>query len=169
LFERTIMPFLYQAPFDYLIKTLKFQRRRALAPLLADLLGDVLADTMSQEALPECIIPIPLHPRRLRERGFNQALELARPLARRFKLPIFADTIERSRYTVPQIELSFSARINNLRDAFVVTGSAMPSHIAIIDDVVTTGSTVNEVARILHNAGAERIQVWACARTIYGD
>lgn len=160
-FDRTITPFLYQPPVDYLIKALKFQHRLAMAPLLAGL----LADAVDMNDLPEIIIPVPLHPRRLRERGFNQALELAEPLARRWRLPVATNIVKRIRHTLPQSELSFTARASNLRDAFMVSGALNYRHVAIVDDVVTTANTVNEVARLLRTAGVERIQVWACART----
>jgi ComF family protein len=163
LFEQTIAPFLYRSPLDYLIKALKFNQQLAIAPVLADLLGDAVEH--DSDALPQCIIPLPLHPRRLRQRGFNQALELAIPLAGRFRLPLSTDVLRRSRHTPPQAELSLAARATNLRDAFTPAKTVPFRHIAIVDDVITSGSTVNEAARVLRRAGVEQIQIWACART----
>jgi len=160
-FERCLAPFAYQAPLDRLLQDLKFNRRLALARTLGRLMARWLADHTN--SLPECLMPVPLHPTRLRERGFNQSLELARPIARRLGLPLDIHGCQRLRNTLPQAELSARQRHGNLKGAFGVK-EAVAGHIAIIDDVMTTGSTVRELARTLRKAGARRVDVWVCAR-----
>jgi ComF family protein len=110
------------------------------------------------------LIPVPLHPVRLRERGFNQALELARPLSQRLHLPLEPHVVQRCRHTRSQSELSGSARRQNMRHAFRLIAPLPYQHVALIDDVVTTGSTLNELARTLRQSGVKTIQIWAVAR-----
>jgi len=160
-FERCLAPFAYQAPLTHLLQDLKFNRRLALARTLGRLMAEWLADR--GDGLPERLMPVPLHPARLRERGFNQSLELARPIARRLGLPLDIHACQRLRNTPPQAELSAKQRRGNIKGAFGVKGT-LAGHIAIIDDVMTTGSTVREMARTLRKAGAERVDVWLCAR-----
>lgn len=115
-------------------------------------------------ALPECVLPVPLHWRRLQRRGFDQGLEIARVLARQLRLPLLA-TLRRQRYTVSQQGLSRAQRRRNLQDAFVLH-KPLPYHrVAVVDDVLTTGSTATEIARVLQAAGAAEVHVWALART----
>ncbi len=160
-FERCLAPFAYQAPLDHLLQDLKFNRRLALARTLGQLMAQWLAG--QAPPLPGRLMPVPLHPARLRERGFNQSLELARPIARRLGLPLDIHGCQRLRNTPPQAGLSARQRHGNLKGAFGVKGT-MAGHVAIIDDVMTTGDTVQELARTLRKAGAERVDVWVCAR-----
>lgn len=162
-FARTLAPFLYRSPLDFLIQDLKFHARLTTARLLGGLLSEALE--RQGGPLPECIIPVPLHPTRLRERGFNQALELARPVARRLDIPLLSDRVKRIRLTPAQSQLDLNARRENLRGAFFINRAIQARHVAIFDDVITTGSTVLELARVLRKAGVEEIEVWACART----
>lgn len=159
-FDVACIPYRYDYPLDYLIKILKYQRRLSVARLLGGLLAEAVAD----EPLPDCIIPIPLHPSRLRLRGFNQSLELARPVGRRLGVAVAVDCLHRLRPTPPQVGRDAGARRANLHGAFAVHG-VPPPRVALLDDVVTTGSTVDEAARILRAAGTEEIRVWAVART----
>lgn len=116
-------------------------------------------------ALPERLICVPLHPQRLRERGYNQALELAKPLARALRIPLDADALIRLRHTSAQTGLDAKARRRNLHAAFAVADPArLPAHVAVIDDVMTTGTTLRECARVLRQAGVARVDVWALAR-----
>lgn len=162
-FERCLAPFAYQAPLDYLLQDLKFNRRLAPARTLGRLMAEWLATHMT--SLPDRLLPVPLHPARLRERGFNQSLELARPIARRLKLPLDIHSCQRLRNTRPQAELSAKQRHGNLKGAFGVRRK-LTGHVAIIDDVMTTGGTVQELARTLREAGAEQVEVWVCARAV---
>lgn len=161
--ERAFAPLLYQPPVDYLIKELKFNGRLACARLLGEWLGAALERRGGP--WPEAIIPVPLHGSRLRERGFNQSLELGRFVARRLQVALEPAAVQRIRRTTPQVELKAEARSDNVRGAFAVVRPVSLRHVAILDDVVTTGSTVYEIARVLRAAGVEKIEAWACART----
>jgi ComF family protein len=110
------------------------------------------------------VIALPLHRSRLRARGYDQALELARPLARALQLPLLEGALRRTRATTPQSELSALARRRNLRGAFACDGAALPAHVVLVDDVMTTGATLHAAARALRRAGVERVDAWVCAR-----
>ncbi len=162
-FECSHIPLRYTHPVDSLIGDLKFHARLVNGRLLAELLGDHLERNLSQ--WPQRILPVPLHPRRLRERGFNQSLELARPLGRRFGIPVEARAVMRTRFTPPQVGLKGKERQRNVRGVFALRHALNADHVAILDDVVTTGSTVAELTRLLQKAGVPRVDVWAVART----
>ncbi|RDI96914.1 ComF family protein [Dyella solisilvae] len=154
-------PFRYAWPLDRLESRFKFG-----ADLAA---GRVLSTLWWREplplALPQLIVPVPLHRQRLRERGYNQALELARALARGWRLPLRHDVLQRIRQTDAQTELGAIARRRNVRGAFAVRdGIALPPHVALLDDVFTTGATLAECVRALKRAGVARVDVWALAR-----
>ncbi len=159
--DTSIIPFCYASPLYHLLLGLKFDRQLLNARLLGDLMADAISDR--GESLPDAILPVPLHRERMRERGFNQALELARPIAKRLALPLLPGLARRPMATTAQSSLEKRARKRNIRGVFTA-GQGLPEHIAILDDVVTTGSTVNELAKILRRAGAKRVVVWACAR-----
>jgi ComF family protein len=161
-FSLSCIPFRYEAPLDYLLQQLKFHQKLYLAPLLGGLMAEAIQGRSAP--LPQCLLPVPLHTERLRERGYNQALELARPLSRLLDIPIEHRLCQRQRATSAQTSLQGTERRRNLRGAFVAVKGEMPRHVAIIDDVVTTGTTVEELARTLRRAGVETIEVWACAR-----
>lgn len=164
--DGAIIPFRYVSPLDHLLLGLKFNRQLANARLLGGLMLDAIRE--HDEPLPDCILPVPLHPSRLRERGYNQALELARPIARGLGLPIDTKRVVRTLATAAQSSLEKKARRKNIRGAFTIREEP-PEHVAILDDVVTTGSTVNELAKVLRKAGARRVVVWACARVTLTD
>lgn len=160
-FDRATALFHYASPVDRLILQLKFASGLHLARLFASL----LATRLSDRPKPECVIPIPLHPSRQRARGFNQAVEIARPLARQLGCRLDLETCVRSRPTPAQSRLSAVQRRRNLHDAFALTRPLQARHIALVDDVMTTGATLNAVSKLLRRAGAEQIDVWVCART----
>ena len=162
-FDLCHAPFLYLPPFGRLIGDLKFNSGLTQARLLARLLGDFLETAM--ESPPELLIPVPLHPSRLRERGYNQSLELARPLSRQFGIPLQYKLCTRIRATPHQLSLKKQDRTRNVRGGFRVSGKLNAGHVALIDDVITTGATVSELARQLKKNGVERVDVWAVART----
>lgn len=166
-FDRCIAPLAYAGPVPLLVAGLKFHQRLAAGRLLGELLARHLL--AREEPMPELILPIPLHRQRLRRRGFNQALELALPLSRRLGLPLDRRSCLRQRATEPQTALDLAQRRRNLRRAFTLTGPLPARHIALVDDVVTTGSTSSELARLLKRAGAERVEVWAAARALRGS
>jgi ComF family protein len=159
-FASTFAPFEYAHPLDLLLVRLKFSRNLAAGRVLAQLALDAFAQ--SRIATPQAIVPVPLHRDRLRERGYNQALELARPFAAALGVPL-REILTRSRATAAQSDLDAAARRRNVRGAFDVVG-APPAHVALIDDVMTTGTTIRECARVLRRAGVGRIDVWVLAR-----
>lgn len=164
LFDRLIALFPYEFPVTRLINDLKYQERLVNAKVLGSLLAEGLKNYYSKNK-PSMIIPVPLHKSRLKERGFNQALELARPISQQLNIPINYKLCQRLRNTEHQTVMSADERHKNLRGAFCALTPA-PKHVAIIDDVVTTSATINELARCLRTAGAEIIDVWCVARTV---
>jgi len=156
------VPFEYRPPLDGWVQTLKFKQRLSHARVLGELAADYLEDRL--DACPDRIIPVPLHRARLRQRGYNQALEIARPIARRLKTAIDYRSVYRSRATPPQSRLSHRVRRANIRGAFTACADVTGIRVAIVDDVMTTGSTVGELARCLRRAGAEDVEVWVVAR-----
>ncbi|CAN5366280.1 ComF family protein [soil metagenome] len=164
-YDRTLALCYYQQPLERLIINLKFHQRLLYAKVLGTLMTEYLIEFYADTALPECIIPVPLHQRRLRERGYNQALEIARPIHKYLKIPIDTHHCQRLRPTQAQSGLHAKQRQDNVFQAFTVATNFKPRHVAIIDDVVTTGHTVAELSRVLRLAGVEQIDVWCCART----
>lgn len=163
-FAAAWVPFLYSHPLDLLETRFKFGRDLAAGRILVQMMVEQAhSDTTLQ--MPQLMLCVPLHPQRLRERGYNQALELARPLARALQIPIDAHALLRQRPTSAQTALDAKARRRNLRGAFSVRAEhGLPAHVAIVDDVMTTGSTLRECARVLRRGGVERVDVWALAR-----
>lgn len=162
-FAAAFAPFVYCSPLDQLVTRLKFGGSLAAGRVLSELWIDVLRSTRPPR--PDALIPVPLHPGRLRERGYNQALELARPLAQTLRIELCDDLLARVRVTAAQSNLDAVARRKNLRGAFCVgSDRPLPAHVAVVDDVMTTGATLQECARTLLRAGARRVDVWALAR-----
>ncbi len=161
-FDRVIAPFHYIPPLDYLILRLKFQRDLAQARLLGELLAVYLRAQGGD--WPDVVLPVPLHRKRLAERGFNQSLELGRILQRELPVRLDYRLARRVKHTETQSLLPANRRARNLRNAFVLVEHSPPPHVAILDDVMTTGATVNELARVLKQAGVRRVDVWVVAR-----
>ncbi len=161
-FDLCISPYHYALPISQFITRLKFQHKLYYAQVLAELLMAKIEQ--HAEGLPDVIIPVPLHKKRLRQRGFNQALEIARPIAKRYAIRLDSRCCTRTVSTAPQMEQNKKTRQQNIRHAFKVSPQFHYKHVAIIDDVMTTGQTVNELARMLRKQGAERIQIWSAAR-----
>ncbi|NIW86981.1 MAG: ComF family protein [Gammaproteobacteria bacterium] len=147
-----------------LVQNLKFRGHLPAAEPLGRLLAMHLAAGGAQR--PQIIVPVPLHPHRLRVRGFNQAVEIGRRVGRDLKLALVPGAAWRVRATPPQTGLaSRSERRLNVRGAFVASPEVRGlRHVAILDDVLTTGATVSELARVLKRAGVARVEVWAVAR-----
>lgn len=153
--------FLYGFPVDRLLPRLKFHGDLAAGRLLAA----AMAATCAQMPRPDALLPLPLARARLRRRGYDQARELARPLARALGLPLLDGVLLRRRDTAPQSTLDAAARRRNLRGAFVVpAGAGPPAHVVLVDDVMTTGATLHAAARALRRAGVARVDAWVCAR-----
>jgi ComF family protein len=157
--------FHYELPISYMITRLKFKHELIFANLFSALLCKKIADTYQGLNLPEVIIPVPLHPTRLRERGFNQALEIAKPISKKFNIAINHSTCVRRINTLPQSSLLSSERRHNVQHAFSLVKEISQKHIVLLDDVITTGHTINEIAQTFLKAGVEKIDVWCCAHT----
>ncbi|HEY0939071.1 MAG TPA: ComF family protein [Steroidobacter sp.] len=161
VFDACVAPFLYAFPVDRMVQGLKYRGDLAYGRILGELLARHLA---LRHTRPDLVIPVPLAPMRYRERGFNQARELALPICRALKLTLSSSVLIRQRETLEQATLDRKERLKNTQRAFALTAPLAARHIAIIDDVVTTGSTVNEISKVLRAGGAEWIEVWAVAR-----
>lgn len=159
----TLAPFIYADPLDRWVGALKFQRDLAAGQLMGDLLAEALVATTVFSDI-DALLPMPLHQRRLRQRGFNQVVELLRPLRQSRFPPLRRDWLQRTRETTAQSGLSAGERRRNLRGAFVADAAVRGQRVLLVDDVITTGSTVMEAARTLLRAGAAEVRVLALAR-----
>lgn len=159
-FDRTVAVFAYAFPLDKMVQALKFNEQLMLVRLLADKLAQRV------EIRPDSIVAMPLHPARLRERGFNQSLELARQIARNLGVPLLSHACQRVRNTPPQSALPWKERGRNMRKAFTCTEDLSGKHVAVVDDVMTSGASVNELAHALRQANAREVSAWVVARTL---
>lgn len=159
-FDRTTALWLYEFPCDRLVQALKY---RAWLPL-----ARFFADRLATRPLPgiDLVVPMPLHRSRLAERGFNQAAEIARVVARRQGKPIELRGVQRVKDTPPQTALPYEERAKNVRGAFLCRLDLTGASVAVVDDVMTTGATLDELARILKGAGAARVENLVIARTM---
>ncbi len=175
--DHSIIPFLYRPPIDYMIKRLKFSEQMAYSRLLGELLANAVqshyaADDQKSSInevndFPSMIIPVPTHHTRLHVRGFNQAQVIANTVARRFNRKSNTQLVHKSA-TMSQSKLSAAQREINMRRTFSVQDPASvvkDAHVAIVDDVCTTGATTRAITRKLKSAGAAKVSVWAVART----
>jgi ComF family protein len=166
LIQKIACTYRYVYPVRQMIQNMKFNSRLDIINFFGHrMAGHVL---LQHIALPECLIPVPLHPVRLKGRGFNQSLELARAVSADTGVPLDHGACKRIQNTAAQTGLTAGQRRRNITGTFEINRKQLPCrHVAIIDDVVTTGSTVRELARCLSKAGVERIDVWACARAAF--
>lgn len=166
-FDATYALFSYQPPIPKLILDLKFHHALTHAKLFGELLAEkIIQEWYQKKPLPTAIIPMPLHAARLKERGFNQALEIARPVAKALNLPLIIHDVARIKSTLPNATLSSDKRKHNIKNAFLIKKSFENQHVAVLDDVITTGNTVREFCKMLKKQGAREISVWCCARRI---
>ncbi|HET6757215.1 MAG TPA: ComF family protein [Burkholderiales bacterium] len=163
-FDRTLAVFSYGFPMDSLIHALKYDRRLEIAAAL----GAELSSAVSSAALADALIPVPLSRSRLLERGFNQSAEIAKVIRKRWGVRL-ADSAERTRETPPQARLPWKERAKNIRGVFACEDNFSGRHIALVDDVMTTGATLNELAGVVKKAGAEEVSCWVVARTLKQD
>jgi ComF family protein len=164
-FAHTIYPLTYQFPADRLVQAFKFNRQLVAGRILSQLMCESVV--ASKISLPDVLIPVPLHKLRLLKRGFNQAYELGAYASRVLNVPLLTSALRRQRNTKAQSGLTRKQRRKNVRGAFYWHGPDKPGrHIALIDDVMTTATTLSECARILKKAGAKRVDVWVTARAI---
>lgn len=161
-FARTVAARVYAFPLDAWIRALKYQGRLPASRALAGL----LADALRFAAPPDVLIPMPLSPARQRERGFNQALEIARQLPRPLASRLDARVLVRSRDTEAQAALSIEDRRHNVKGAFRADRALHGARVALLDDVMTTGATADAAASALRDAGAAEVSVWVVARAL---
>lgn len=160
--EAVVAPLLYAAPLDHYLQSLKYRGERALARALALLLAPAVRSTAARV---DALVAVPLHRSRLVERGYNQAFELARHLGRELDLPLLTRGVARHSAGASQTKRGATARRASVAGAFVVRRRVASCRIAIVDDVITTGATVNALAAELRAAGAASCVAWAVART----
>ena len=160
-FDRVTATFVYGFPLDALIHAFKYGNNLAIAGAL----GAALAKSVAGEC-PDCIVPMPLSLERLRSRGFNQALEIARCVSSFTGIPIAAAACRKVMDTRPQAALPWKERARNVRGAYVCDADFEQARVAVVDDVMTTGATLNELARILKRAGAAEVRGWMVARAL---
>ncbi|MCT8949004.1 MAG: ComF family protein [Pseudomonas sp.] len=167
-YEQVAVPWRYDFPVDSLITRFKHNAKWPFGHLLADVLSQYLQHRFDEDLpRPDALLPVPLAAKRLRQRGFNQAAMLARWLSRQLDLPCEENVVHRIQDTSAQQDLDAKARKRNLRNAFALTSDANVKgrHLALVDDVLTTGATAQALARLLMNAGAARVDVYCLART----
>jgi len=159
VFDRAWSLYHYEGALSHLVHRLKYRRELQIGHWL----GARMAESLVHADLPDVIIPVPLHRKRLQQRGFNQAMELARPVASRLGISVQPWCCKRTKHTAPQFELPADQRRKNVAEAFACP--PVPYHrVVVIDDVMTTTATANAVAKALKNAGVEQVTLWLCAR-----
>src|SRR3990167_2489259 len=160
--DNIIAVFDYQPPISDWISRLKFNGDLSLIRFFSAFLVEKIK---TLEPLPTLIIPAPLHPTRLKKRGFNQALEIAKPTGKFFNIPVDSNSVIKLKHTEPQTTLTRAARLKNLKNVFGLTKTISTEHVAIVDDVITTGTTISHIASLLYYAGVSTVSAWCCART----
>lgn len=161
-FERTVAVYAYAFPLDALVRHCKYDGALGVT----DWFANRLFETLDVDVLPELILPMPLHEARLAQRGFNQAVEIARRLAPRLGIPWSPEACRRIRDTPPQAGLDLKARRRNLRDAFRCNLDLTGKHVALVDDVMTSGTSLDELGKVIRASGAVAVSAWVVARTL---
>lgn len=161
-FGRTLAAFTYGFPVDRLLQSYKYSGNLTFAKILAEPLAR-LADPHPR---PDLLLPMPLHAARLKQRGFNQALEIARPISHWLGIPLAINGCERTRDTPTQAGLKWKERRRNVRGAFACNLDLSGKKVAVVDDVMTTGATLDELSDVLRRRGATEVSAWVVARTL---
>lgn len=159
-FDATQALFRYEYPFDAMLQHFKYNQRLTMA----NTFGVLLADSISSR--PDVIIPMPLHPQRLQERGFNQSLEIGRVLAKRLNVRLDLQSCVRIKHAPPQASLPLKQRVKNMRGAFRCENGLDGMRVALLDDVMTTGASLNALASAVKKAGAAHVECWILGRTL---
>lgn len=161
-FDATHSAFTYSFPMDALLRALKY---RGLLNV-TDIVATELSNTLQHQTLPDLLIPMPLHPQRLQERGFNQAVEISRKLAQLKGRNLALDSVIRTRHGEPQASLPLKERAKNVKGVFAATQDLSGKSVWIVDDIMTSGASLNELAKTLKKAGAVRVECCVAARTL---
>ncbi|VAW60406.1 Competence protein F homolog, phosphoribosyltransferase domain; protein YhgH required for utilization of DNA as sole source of carbon and energy [hydrothermal vent metagenome] len=164
IYDFCYSPFIYAQPLEWVIQQLKFSAKINFAPLLSQLMAARLTRDLTAENTPDVIIPMPLHKRRIKQRGFNQSHLLIKPVAKKLNLSIDLNAGERVRDTQHQTGKNARQRRDNIKNAFRFNNKKNYQHVVIFDDVVTTGSSVSELSKTLKKTGVKRVDVWCLAR-----
>lgn len=162
LYTRTSAAFSYGYPLDKLIQGMKYGDQLPLAHEFAK----TLALRVRNDDRPDYVIPMPLHPAKLRERGYNQSMLVAAAISRQLKIELLPNAAKRTRNTPAQSALPWKDREKNVRDAFSCDTDLRGKHVVLVDDVLTTGASMNALAKAVKKSGAAEISVWVVARTI---
>ena len=164
-FTRSYCLFNYYPPIPTLLFRLTGKRQLVYARIFGELIAQYIQNNCYYaEPLPDVIIPVPLHYQRLQKRGYNQALEIARPISKILKIPLEIKAAIRHKHTLPQLHLTMTERQANLNNAFCYQGNLTGKSVAIVDDLISTGATCNSFAQELLVKGAKTVDVWCCAR-----
>ncbi len=162
-YDKTVSAFHYESPINDMITQLKYSAQFQCLSLLCDYLADKISQHYQNNDLPELIIPVPLHPKKRQLRGFNQSQLIAAKLSKQLNIKLNAQGVLRIKKTNAQSGLDSVERKHNMKNAFQIN-TQLPKHIAIVDDVVTTGTTVSELAKQARQHGATQIDIWCLAR-----
>jgi ComF family protein len=169
-YDYAYSPFRYEDGIINLVHQLKFGEKITYARTLGEILLNTLQEKLKADgelllkSWPDCLLPVPLHNTRLRQRGFNQSIEIVRVIAKKLKIPIEYNAVIRQRSTSAQTGLNAAQRKKNIKGAFSLVSEIKEKHVLIIDDVMTTGSTVNELAKLLKKNKVECVGVLSIAR-----
>lgn len=163
-YDECFCAFEYRNPISKLVRDFKYHQRPELATPLAQLMAREL--TAQAVSLPDLVLSVPVHTSRLRSRGYNQSSLLSKKLALLLDIDYQANLLKKTNNTPPQAELSLQQRANNLQGCFALTTQIKAKHVALVDDVVTTGATASEIAKTLKRNGVDYVQVWGVAHTV---
>lgn len=161
-FDATQALFRYAYPLDAMLQRYKYGHQLTMA----ETFGELMVQSLPTSARPDVIIPMPLHPQRLQQRGFNQAVEIGRVVAKRLQLPLDIQSCARIKLGAPQVSLPLKERVKNMRNAFACNKKLDGLRVALLDDVMTTGASLNALARTVKAAGAAHVECWTIARTL---
>ncbi len=162
-FDRAFIAYTFEEPLRSMLHDFKYNNGLFLGSFLSHLMIQALPNT---PILSQCLIPVPMHPKKIKQRGFNQAVILAKLLSKRLNIPYDLMSCQKVKNTLPQASLDSEQRRKNLIQSFQTI--PLPyQHVTLVDDLLTTGSTANELARTLKQSGVKRVDIWCCARTVY--
>lgn len=162
-FDKVFVNYIFEEPLRTILHDFKYKEGLYLTSFLTDLMFQNFDDDLSKT---ECLIPVPLHLNKLKARGFNQSALLAKKLAKQLNLPVGLDYCQKTLNTLAQAGLKWDQRSKNLKNAFRLKKTIPYKNITLIDDLITTGSTANELAKVLKNHGIEKVYLWCVARTV---
>ena len=163
-FDRALTPLLYVDPVDRFLCGLKYREQFSFARFAAGVMTN--HDLKTGQKAPDMICPVPMTSKTLRKRGFNQSAFIGQLIAWKLAIPMSSNLILKTRDTAHQSDLKAKERQNNLKGAFECKRQVRGRHIVVVDDVLTTGATANEISKTLKKYGASRVDIWACARTV---